>query len=309
MGDRSILGPADVSDAALTAMVAADRGLEPGRVTLLSSTVEEVAYDLPAITTAGRYWVRGTATADDEPWPFELFVKHVQSWSRSPLFASVPEDLREWAATTVPCSRSAATASWASRRRTASLSYTRRYAHPPIRHDGFPCRGLRILLRGRRPDLWRALEASAVRRARGAGDHLRAGRVAGAHMGSGRPTCGERGAHYRRLGPVIQRLRHFRRDDRARLARPPAAGTRIGAATRSPSNLPNATPASRRVDPRRRQARGIPEVRLSPSRDFPEAFDSQSRETRTASPVTLRVTLICPWARLNRLNGCGSPTT
>ena len=83
-------------------MVAADRGLDPGRVTLLSSTVEEVAYDLPAITTAGRYWVRGTATADDEPWPFELFVKHVHSWSRSPMFAMVPDDLREQAAASVP---------------------------------------------------------------------------------------------------------------------------------------------------------------------------------------------------------------
>jgi hypothetical protein len=29
---------------------------------------------------------------------------------------------------------------------------------------------------------------------------------------------------------------------------------------------------------------GVREVRLSPSRDFPEAFDPQSRETRTASP-------------------------
>ncbi len=102
MGDRSILGPADVSDPELAVMVAADRGVDPGRVTLLSSKVEEVAYDLPAITTAGRYWVRGTATADDEPWSFELFVKHVQSWSRSPLFAMVPDDLREFAAATVP---------------------------------------------------------------------------------------------------------------------------------------------------------------------------------------------------------------
>ena len=83
-------------------MVAADRGVDPSRVTLVSSTVDEVAYDLPAITTAGRYWVRGTATADDEPWPFELFVKHVQSWSRSPLFAMVPDELRVTAAASVP---------------------------------------------------------------------------------------------------------------------------------------------------------------------------------------------------------------
>lgn len=103
MHDRTMLGPADVSDAALAAMVAAERGVDPGRVTLVSSSVEEVAYDLPAITTAGRYWVRGTATADDgEPWPFELFVKQVQSWSRHPLFASVPDEMKELAAATVP---------------------------------------------------------------------------------------------------------------------------------------------------------------------------------------------------------------
>jgi hypothetical protein len=103
MHDRTMLGPADVSDAALAAMVAAERGVDPGRVTVVSSSVEEVAYDLPAITTAGRYWVRGTATAEDgEPWPFELFVKQVQSWSRHPLFASVPDEMKELAAATVP---------------------------------------------------------------------------------------------------------------------------------------------------------------------------------------------------------------
>ena len=102
MHDRSLLGAADVSDAQLAAMVAADRGLEPSRVTLVSSSVEEVAYDLDAITTAGRYWVRGTAVADDEPWTFELFVKHFQSCSRSPLFAMVPDDLKEFAADSVP---------------------------------------------------------------------------------------------------------------------------------------------------------------------------------------------------------------
>jgi hypothetical protein len=102
MHDRSMLGAADVSDADLAAMVAVDRGMDPSRVTLLGSSVEEVPYDLPAITTAGRYWVRGTATTDEEPWSFELFVKVVQSWSRSPLFAMVPEHLRDAAAASVP---------------------------------------------------------------------------------------------------------------------------------------------------------------------------------------------------------------
>ena len=102
MGDRSVLGAADVPDATLTTMVAADRGLDPSRVALVDSSVTEVDYDLPTLTTAGRYWVRGTATCDDEPWSFELFVKHVHSWERSPLFASVPEDMREMAAAGVP---------------------------------------------------------------------------------------------------------------------------------------------------------------------------------------------------------------
>ncbi len=102
MHDRSALGPADVTDATLAAMVAADRGLDPGRVTVLDSTATEVDYDLPAITTAGRFWVRGTATSDDEPWPFELFVKHVHSWERSAMFAMVPEEMREAAAAGVP---------------------------------------------------------------------------------------------------------------------------------------------------------------------------------------------------------------
>jgi hypothetical protein len=34
--------------------------------------------------------------------PYELFVKHVQSWSRSPLFAEVPEEIREMAEASVP---------------------------------------------------------------------------------------------------------------------------------------------------------------------------------------------------------------
>lgn len=102
MSDRSALGPADVPDEVLTAMVAADRDLDPAQVALVDSWAVEVAYDLPAITTAGRYWVRGTATTGDEPWPFELFAKHVQSWSRSPYFADVPDELKDAAAASVP---------------------------------------------------------------------------------------------------------------------------------------------------------------------------------------------------------------
>ena len=60
MHDRSALGHADVDDATLTAMVA---DLLEGRgvptYSSLTRTWEEFPYDLPAITTAGRYVVSG----------------------------------------------------------------------------------------------------------------------------------------------------------------------------------------------------------------------------------------------------------
>lgn len=99
MHDRSILGPADVSDAQLTEMVSALRGA-PAQV--LDSRAEVVAYDLPAITTAGRYWVRGHARVGAETTAYSLFVKHVQSWSRSPQFEQVPEEFRAMAEAGVP---------------------------------------------------------------------------------------------------------------------------------------------------------------------------------------------------------------
>ncbi len=61
MDGRSALGPADVSDEQLTAMVADLLGSDPRDTSVLGSTVEEFPYDLPAITTAGRYWVSGSA--------------------------------------------------------------------------------------------------------------------------------------------------------------------------------------------------------------------------------------------------------
>lgn len=61
MHDRELLGTANVSDETLTELVAALFQEPPDRVTVVSSEVERVAYDLPAITTAGRYWVRGQA--------------------------------------------------------------------------------------------------------------------------------------------------------------------------------------------------------------------------------------------------------
>ena len=74
----------------------------PHETTVLDSVAEEFPYDLPAITTAGRYWVSGTAEVGGAPKPFRMFVKHVQSWARHPFFAMVPPEQREWAAATVP---------------------------------------------------------------------------------------------------------------------------------------------------------------------------------------------------------------
>jgi hypothetical protein len=102
MHERSLLGPADVDDTTLTSMVAELLGADPAAVTLLSSTVEEFAYDLPAITTAGRYVVSGDAVVAGERAPYGLFVKVVQSWARSPMFAFVPDEMKELAEASVP---------------------------------------------------------------------------------------------------------------------------------------------------------------------------------------------------------------
>ena len=59
MHDRRALGPADVDDARLAALVADSLGVD--EVELLSSRADLVAYDLDAITTAGRYWVSARA--------------------------------------------------------------------------------------------------------------------------------------------------------------------------------------------------------------------------------------------------------
>lgn len=102
MHDRGALGPADVTDEQLTWMLADLFGTEPADTAVLESLAEEFPYDLPAITTAGRFWVSGTAEVAGARRPFRLFVKHVQNWSRHPLFAYVPPELREVAAASVP---------------------------------------------------------------------------------------------------------------------------------------------------------------------------------------------------------------
>jgi hypothetical protein len=100
MGDRSMLGPADVSDERLEAMVAESLGVD--RVEVVSCQVEVAQYDLETLTTAGRYWVRGEARHPDGLAPYAFFVKVVQSWSRSQPFQLVPEALREIAAASLP---------------------------------------------------------------------------------------------------------------------------------------------------------------------------------------------------------------
>jgi len=102
MSDRSLLGPADVSDAELTDIVADWIGADRGSLELLNSSVEVVPYDLEAITTAGRYWLRGQVSSADKVTDFSFFVKHIQSWARSPQFQFVPPEHRAFAEAGVP---------------------------------------------------------------------------------------------------------------------------------------------------------------------------------------------------------------
>jgi hypothetical protein len=122
--DRSVLGPADFDDARLAALVAAAVGVTDAQ--LVESRAEVVAYDIEALTTAGRYRVTGRARhsggethpSGEAPPPrsglprnpasltgaegFSFFVKVVQSWGRSPYFRFVPEHMREFALNGLP---------------------------------------------------------------------------------------------------------------------------------------------------------------------------------------------------------------
>lgn len=100
MSDRTLLGPADLDDDALAAVVA--RGLGVADVQVLSCDVEVADYDIEALTTAGRYWVRGTAQHAAGRSAYAFFVKVVQSWTRTRYFAMVPEHQREVAAAGLP---------------------------------------------------------------------------------------------------------------------------------------------------------------------------------------------------------------
>ncbi len=98
--DRAILGSADVGDEALASMVADQLGVDA--VELVSCRAEVAEYDLEALTTAGRFWVHGTARHAGTVSPYTFFVKVVRSWTRSPQFRNVPESQREIAASSLP---------------------------------------------------------------------------------------------------------------------------------------------------------------------------------------------------------------
>ena len=100
MHDRGALGAADIADDQLSSLIA--RLWDVDRVFLLSSRAEPVAYDVPSITTASRTWVSGQAEDGTGPRDFRVFVKVVQNWRHSPMFASVPPEISEWAAASVP---------------------------------------------------------------------------------------------------------------------------------------------------------------------------------------------------------------
>ncbi|MCH1866665.1 aminoglycoside phosphotransferase family protein [Nocardioides sp. CFH 31398] len=108
MGDRSLLGPADLDDTTLRGVVADLLGHPTEEVAVGPVSVERVAYDVPALTTVARWWVSGTARTPDGEESWRVFVKHVQAWRHSAFFAHVPEPVREVAAAGYPWRNEAA---------------------------------------------------------------------------------------------------------------------------------------------------------------------------------------------------------
>jgi phosphotransferase family enzyme len=98
---RVLLGPADVADDELAAFAAASLGVR--HATVLTSSARVFPYDRPAITTAGRYLVTGTArTGTGQVRAFALFVKVICAYQRSPLRFAIPAHLRAQAAALIP---------------------------------------------------------------------------------------------------------------------------------------------------------------------------------------------------------------
>ena len=99
--DLTALGLGRQPLALLDDVVAAQLGRPRARV--LTAQVQAHPYDRPALTTAGRYLVRGTASDNTgRAHEYAFFVKLVQAWSRSPLFREVPEPLRSHLAPLMP---------------------------------------------------------------------------------------------------------------------------------------------------------------------------------------------------------------
>jgi hypothetical protein len=98
---RALLGPADVEDGELGAFAAADLGAR--HATVLTASAKVFPYDRPAITTAGRYLVTGTARTDTgEVRAFCFFVKVIHAYQHSPLRFAIPAHLRTQAAALIP---------------------------------------------------------------------------------------------------------------------------------------------------------------------------------------------------------------
>jgi hypothetical protein len=98
---RALLGPADVADDELAAFAAADLGVR--HATVLTSSAAVFPYDRPAITTAGRYLVTGSArTGAGKVRAFCFFVKIIHAYQRSPLRFAIPAHLRTRAAALIP---------------------------------------------------------------------------------------------------------------------------------------------------------------------------------------------------------------
>ena len=104
-GRAAVLGAADVDDDALAGMVAGTARRRRASRSTHARAPRSCSYDLEALTTGGRFWVRGTARHGGVESPYAFFVKLVQSWARSPVFAQVPENLREHALAMVPWRR------------------------------------------------------------------------------------------------------------------------------------------------------------------------------------------------------------
>ncbi|HYN29990.1 MAG TPA: phosphotransferase [Dermatophilaceae bacterium] len=98
MSDPVSFGAAAVTVAELQEIVAASLGEPSDDVTVTGCRVDRVDYDVPAILTLDRHWVSGTARTPSGERPFRLFVKTIGSFTRSPLFELVPEDVRSVAA-------------------------------------------------------------------------------------------------------------------------------------------------------------------------------------------------------------------